>query len=108
MNVTVIGAGKTGRGFIGRLLAESGVGINFIEKDAALVEALNAENQYRIGFFGGKRENFTVSNYNARTWEQVASIEDELILVSVCGPNIVLFLYRDKHECKYSDERQNY
>ena len=88
MSVTVIGAGKTGRGFIGRLLAEGGEQIKFIDKDTALVDALNAKNQYRIGFFGGKREDFTVSGYKAYTWEQVESIEDELILVSVCGPNL--------------------
>ena len=88
MSVTVIGAGKTGRGFIGRLLAESEKEIRFIDKDAALVADLNAKNQYRIGFFGGKRADFTVSNYKAHTWEQVDKIEDELILVSVCGPNL--------------------
>ena len=88
MSVTVIGAGKTGRGFIGRLLAEGGEQIRFIDKDATLINALNAKKQYRIGFFGGKRANFTVSNYTACTWEQAERIEDELILVSVCGPNL--------------------
>ena len=104
MSVTVIGAGKTGRGFIGRLLAESEKEIRFIDKDAALVADLNAKNQYRIGFFGGKRADFTVSNYKAHTWEQVDKIEDELILVSVCGPNrpdvgaaLKARLAKDKH-----------
>ena len=88
MSVTVIGAGKTGRGFIGRLLAEGGEHISFIDKDAALVAALNEKNAYRVGFFGGKREDFTVADYRAFTWEQVERIKDELILVSVCGPNL--------------------
>lgn len=88
MSITVIGAGKTGRGFIARLLAEGKEQINFIDKDAALVEALCAKNQYRVGFFGGKREDFFITDYTARTWEQVQKIEDELILVSVCGPNL--------------------
>ena len=87
MSITVIGAGKTGRGFIGRLLAESNVQIRFIDKDDALVAALN-EKPFHISFFGGCREDFTVSNYVASTWEQVETIEDELILVSVCGPNL--------------------
>ena len=88
MSITVIGAGKTGRGFIGRLLAESSKEIRFIDKDAALVAELNAKKAYRVGFFGGKRPDFTVDNYTACTWDEVSKIEDELILVSVCGPNL--------------------
>ena len=80
MSITVIGAGKTGRGFIGRLLAESGKEIRFIDKDAALVAAMNAKKAYRISFFGGKREDFEVSGYTAFTWEQVSTVTDELIL----------------------------
>ena len=88
MSVTVIGAGKTGRGFLARLLAESNEKIRFIDKNAALVSALNAKKAYRIGFFGGVREDFCVTDYTAVTWDEVAVIEDELILVSVCGPNL--------------------
>ena len=88
MSITVIGAGKTGRGFIGRLLAESNKEIRFIDKDAALVAAMNAKKSYRVGFFGGKRADFEVSGYTACTWDEVSKIEDELILVSVCGPNL--------------------
>ena len=88
MSITVIGAGKTGRGFIGRLLAESEKEIRFIDKDAALVAELNAKKQFRISFFGGKRADFAVGNYTACTWDNVQKIEDELILVSVCGPNL--------------------
>ena len=88
MSITVIGAGKTGRGFIGRLLAESKKEIRFIDKDTALVADLNAKKAYRVGFFGGKREDFTISGYEAYTWEQTSKIDDELILVSVCGPNL--------------------
>ncbi|MBQ9098043.1 MAG: hypothetical protein IJY50_01275 [Clostridia bacterium] len=88
MSVTVIGAGKTGRGFLARLLAEGGKQVQFIDKDAALVAAMNAKTAFRIQFFGGKRPDFTVTNYTAATWEQVQKIENELILVSVCGPNL--------------------
>ena len=50
MSITVIGAGKTGRGFIGRLLAESGKSILFIDKNEVLVKELNEKKQIRIGF----------------------------------------------------------
>ena len=88
MSVTVIGAGKTGRGFLARLLAESKESIRFIDKDAALVAALNEQKAFRIDFFGGVRESFTVDGFTAATWDEVTAIEDELILVSVCGPNL--------------------
>ena len=44
--VVVIGAGKTGRGFLGRLLQEAGKQIIFIDKDPALVDKLNTEKRF--------------------------------------------------------------
>ncbi|MBO5270229.1 MAG: hypothetical protein J6B77_05550 [Clostridia bacterium] len=86
-NVTMIGAGKTGRGFIARLLNESGVHVNFIDKDEALVSALRKDGKFDVSFFGGRRETYTVENFTANTWETAEQI-DEFVLVSVCGPNL--------------------
>lgn len=86
--VVVIGAGKTGRGFIGRLLREAGQEILFIDKNAELVEKLNAEGQFKVSFFGNKREPFTVDSYTAHTWETADLADAELILVSVGGQNL--------------------
>lgn len=86
--IAVIGAGKTGRGFIGRLLAQSDKEIVFVDKDQALVDALNAEGSFRVSFFGNVREEFTVSNYQAYTWENADLSDVELILVSVGGQNL--------------------
>ncbi len=88
MSITVIGAGKTGRGFIARLLAESDKEILFIDKNEALVNELNTKKQIRIGFFGDRRPAFAVSGFHAATWKDVQRIDSELILVSVCGPNL--------------------
>ena len=86
--IVVVGAGKTGRGFIGRLLREAGQNILFIDKNAELVEKLNAARQFRVSFFGNRRENYTVDGYEACTWE-TADLEDaELIMVSVGGQNL--------------------
>lgn len=86
--VVVIGAGKTGRGFIGRLLREAGEEILFIDKNAELVEKLNTADSFKVSFFGNKRESFPVDGYRACTWE-TANLEDaELILVSVGGQNL--------------------
>ncbi len=86
--VAVVGAGKTGRGFIGRLLAEDNAEIVFIDKNEALVNELNSKKEFDVRFFGNVREAFKVSNFKAYTWEN-ADIEGcDLILVSVGGQNL--------------------
>lgn len=86
----IIGAGKTGRGFLARLLREEREEICFIDADAKLVERLNAEKRYQIRFFGEVREACTVDGYRACTWEDASlALENaELILVSVGGQNL--------------------
>lgn len=86
--IVIVGAGKTGRGFLARLLREAGEEILFIDKDAELVEQLNTEKSFNINFFGNVREPYIVDNFKACTWEN-ASLEDaELIFVSVGGQNL--------------------
>lgn len=85
--ITVIGAGKTGRGFIGRLISESDLEFSFIDKDANLVKDLNSAS-FKVSFFGDVREPVTVNNYKAYTWENADFSDTELIFVSVCGGNL--------------------
>ena len=84
----MIGAGKTGRGFIGRLLAEDKKEIYFIDKDASLVDALNEKKSFAVSFFGGVRPTFTVDNFTATTWEGADLSDIEIIFVSVGGMNL--------------------
>jgi mannitol-1-phosphate 5-dehydrogenase len=88
MKIAMIGAGKTGRGFIGRLLAEDNHEIYFIDKDKSLVDKLNTEKSFRISFFGNVRAPFTVDNYTAVTWENACLSDVEIIFVSVGGMNL--------------------
>ena len=86
--IVVVGAGKTGRGFIARLLQEANEKVIFIDKNEELVDALNAEKEFKVSFFGNVREPYCVNNFQACTWE-TADLEDaELILVSVGGQNL--------------------
>lgn len=86
--IAVVGAGKTGRGFIGRLLKEAGKEILFIDKDAKLVNELNKAGKFCVEFFGNEREPLEIDRFRACTWEN-ASLEDvELIFVSVGGQNL--------------------
>ena len=86
--ITIIGAGKTGRGFIGRLAAEKNAEITFIDKDKALVDELNTQKSFTVSFFGGVREDMEVSGFKAYTWENADLSDSELIVVSVCGGNL--------------------
>lgn len=86
--IVVVGAGKTGRGFIARLLQEADEEVIFIDKNAELVEQLNTEKAFQVSFFGNIREPYVVNNFKACTWEN-ADLEDaELVLVSVGGQNL--------------------
>ena len=102
--ITIIGAGKTGRGFIARLAAEDNAEITFIDKDEKLVAELNRQKSFSVSFFGGVRESINVTNYTATTWEDADLSDSELILVSVCGSNLKavgeelsIRLKKDKH-----------
>lgn len=83
----VVGAGKTGRGFLARLLKESNADILFIDKNEELVNKLNADGKFDISFFTG-RENMTISDFKAVTWENADISDCDFILVSVGGGNL--------------------
>lgn len=85
--IAVIGAGKTGRGFVGRLISESGMDFCFVDKDETLVKELN-ENPFKVSFFGNVREPMTISGYRAYTWDDINFEDTELIFVSVGGSNL--------------------
>lgn len=85
---TIIGAGKTGRGFLARLLQEEKEEFCFIDKNAELVERLNKEKCFQIRFFGNVREAYTIDHYQAYTWENAPLEDVDLILVSVGGQNL--------------------
>ena len=86
--IVIIGAGRTGRGFIGRLLAEGGAEFTFVDKDTALVDALNAQGCYDVHFFGDVRLPFSVAGYQACTWQDADLTDAELIFTAVGGSNL--------------------
>lgn len=90
--IIVIGAGKTGRGFLGRLFREADKEIVFIDKNETLVKELQEKAEFEVRFFGGVREPYRVNGFEAYTWE-TENIKDvfesaELIFVSVGGQNL--------------------
>ena len=51
-HVVILGAGKSGRGFIARLLYKEAV-ITFIDSDQDLVKRLNEEKGFSVRYFDG-------------------------------------------------------
>ena len=86
--IAVVGAGKTGRGFIGRLLAEDHIEFQLIDKNEDLVRRLNAQGSFQVHFFGNQREAQVVNGFKAVTWEEADLSDVELIFVSVGGTNL--------------------
>lgn len=85
----IIGAGKTGRGFLARLLRENE--IIFIDRDAALIQALNEAGRVEIDFFGGKKPALSFPFAGAYTWETVPQgifSTADVILTAVGGINL--------------------
>lgn len=82
----MVGAGKTGRGFLGRLLV--GNEITFIDKNEKLVGALKKSKEYTVRFFGKSAPDVTVRFADALTWNEVRSVDAEVIFVSVGGSNL--------------------
>ena len=86
--IMIIGAGKTGRGYLARLLKESDKEICFVDKDEKLVAELQKKKSFFIHFFGNVREDFEIKNYTAVTWDNADFADVSLILVSVGGTNL--------------------
>jgi len=87
--VMIIGAGKTGRGFLARLLKAQDLFL--IDKNAHLVDELNQCKQIPVEFFGGKRPSLSIRICHAYTWETVDAnlfSDVDVILVSVGGSNL--------------------
>lgn len=104
MKTVIIGAGQTGRGFLNRLLAESGEKAIFLDKNDSLIQLLNRNPSYAVSF-GSAREPVVISNYSAFSISSpdadAALREADLILISV-GQNNLMQLHdqlgKDLHE----------
>ena len=63
--VVIIGAGQTGRGYIGRISAEKKYEIIFIDRNQDLINVLNEDRRFTVHFYDKDRTPVIVSNYSA-------------------------------------------
>ena len=90
--IMILGAGRTGRGFIGRLAAEAGMPVTFVDKDAELVEKLRKakdDGGFTVRFYGDEREPLKITDYIAEIpTEKIDFSGISLIMVSVGGASL--------------------
>ena len=61
--IAILGAGLTGRGFIGRLIHESRFPFVLIDRNAELVKTLDTRAGYTVSFFENKRAPVSIDNF---------------------------------------------
>lgn len=92
MNAVIIGAGKTGRGFIGPLLQKNNCKITFIDKNEKLIANLNEHGTYDVYYFGDKKEKNTINAFNAYSIKDKNAIDSiknaDLVFISVFANNV--------------------
>ncbi len=89
--ILIIGAGFSGRGFIGRLLHENGCRITFADINESLVRKLQNAKEYNI-YLGAERKRYKMDGFEACHIEERAAldaaVEADYIFVSIGEENL--------------------
>ncbi len=92
-NIVCIGAGQTGRGFIGRFFCDEK--ITFLDKNKELVNCLQKEKGYKISF-GMERDAIFINNYDAyyiKSGEALFALQHSNLIIISVGKNNVKELF---------------
>ena len=92
MKALHLGAGNIGRGFIGKLLAESEAELTFADANAELVDQLNHSQQYKVHVVGSQHQIDVVSRIvavNANSGEVIDRIRQADLITTAVGPMIL-------------------
>ncbi|MEI8610010.1 mannitol-1-phosphate 5-dehydrogenase [Enterovibrio sp. Hal110] len=86
------GAGNIGRGFIGKLLADSNVAVTFADVNGPLVDQLSHDQQYNVRVVG-KESKIDVVNHvtavNSMSPELIEQIATTDLVTTAVGPNVL-------------------
>ncbi|MBP2836436.1 mannitol-1-phosphate 5-dehydrogenase [Dickeya parazeae] len=92
MKALHFGAGNIGRGFIGKLLADAGVGLTFADVNQPLLDAINQYGSYPVRIVGEQQRVETVSQVSAvhsGGTQAVALIAEVDLVTTAVGPQIL-------------------
>ncbi|ELY2797967.1 mannitol-1-phosphate 5-dehydrogenase [Cronobacter dublinensis] len=92
MKALHFGAGNIGRGFIGKLLADAGIGLTFADVNQTVLDALNARHSYQVRVVGEHEQIDTVSGVDAvnSTSDDVVTLIAQVDLVTTAVGPVVL------------------
>ena len=93
MKALHFGAGNIGRGFIGKLLAESEAELTFADANAELVDQLNHSQQYKVHVVGSQHQIDVVSRIvavNANSGEVIDRIRQADLITTAVGPMVLV------------------
>ncbi|MFM2485889.1 mannitol-1-phosphate 5-dehydrogenase [Celerinatantimonas yamalensis] len=86
------GAGNIGRGFIGKLLSDSGLEVIFADVNQPLLDAINARGHYPVKIVGTESSTVTVgpvSAINSTTDDVLEMIESVDLITTAVGPAVL-------------------
>jgi mannitol-1-phosphate 5-dehydrogenase len=81
MSCVVIGAGKIGRGFLGSLLAASGMRFTLVERDRTLVDRINAAGGWTVHVLGAPGKSRRITGARAVALADAAVLGDAMAAV---------------------------
>lgn len=91
-NVVIIGAGRTGRGYLARQIPTDQWNLTFLDKNVSLVKKLNEKKQFTIEFYSLKREKMIVKDYSAYVIDSEEGVkalaEADLVFTAVGEQNL--------------------
>ncbi|WEP45563.1 mannitol-1-phosphate 5-dehydrogenase [Cronobacter dublinensis subsp. infanticibi] len=92
MKALHFGAGNIGRGFIGKLLADTGISLTFADVNQTVLDALNARHSYQVRVVGEQEQIDTVSGVDAvnSTSDDVVTLIAQVDLVTTAVGPVVL------------------
>lgn len=86
------GAGNIGRGFIGKILSQSGYEVCFADVAKEIIDELNKKHEYHVEIVGQNRKIVTVKNVSgvmSNSSEIIEKIKEAEIITTAVGPNIL-------------------
>ncbi|AOM84275.1 mannitol-1-phosphate 5-dehydrogenase [Salisediminibacterium beveridgei] len=91
------GAGNIGRGFIGKVLAESGYHVTFVDVNHELIEAIQRDGSFTVYYAEPEKRHFTIPNIsgldsNLQDQDVVAAIADADLVTTAVGAHILPYI----------------